>query len=222
MCAACTAPCAECSTSTDTCTKCVPGAGTGGDPYLYLDSATDRCVETCPAETYADRADDASNPRCLACGSDCKLCGATADECTQCNHVDTDGKYLTGTTCVLPASCPTGEFGNADIKWNPVCERCVSPCVTCTSRTVCTKCEVGGTQKYLHPSDGSCVEDCPATYYEDIVLVGDNPRCLPCADDCSLCGSTADECTQCNHVDVDGKYLSGTTCVEDCPGGEWG
>lgn len=234
VCTACIAPCIECSTDGDTCTKCEAYAD--ADPKRYLEPTTDTCATTCVDTYWPNHTDDASAPVCSPCNAPCLHCDTSGDHCTRCaSSVGlAEGvaiKYLDSVAGACVEECPVRFFEDLNDPTNPICSPCIAPCWHCsTDGDTCIKCEPSGAAEpvmHLNTVDDTCVEACPETYYENIVLDADNPRCLPCDANCFWCGTTATECTKClptDTADLDPVlYLDavGHACVEDCPGTFW-
>lgn len=137
------------------------------------------------------------------CTSPCKQCSSSKTSCLSCLPApntlisyDSDSK-----TCVQ--TCPTGKYNDA----NNFCQKCVSPCATCTTNTSCLSCTTG---TWL--SGTSCVTVCPDKSYND-----SSGLCTACVGPCDKC-TTVSACITC----LTG-YLSGTSCVpaNNCPAGTY-
>jgi hypothetical protein len=120
-------------------------------------------VRECPdIGVYAHYEGDVSNPKCVACDSNCMLCKPDGDgtECSQCPHIDVAGQYLSDPdkdgfgTCI--DDCPAGTYGDSSSKWNPKCVPCDSPCLECGASTSdCTKCgPIDDARRFLSEEEG--------------------------------------------------------------------
>ena len=86
------------------------------------------------------------------------------------------------------------------------CDKCQSPCLTCTSSNFCTKCE--SNSSYLYK--GKCNIDCPIGYIKNISSIA----CDKCSPQCQICKNTTDNCIKC----INGFLLDGR-CLNSCPDG---
>lgn len=137
LCASCVPPCYTCSSATS-CLSC---------SYNYLLNST--CLSACPVGYYKDEA----TLTCLACLPSCYTC-ASASSCTSC----LSGCLYSG-SCL--SSCPSLQFFRQTSSNGSFCScvQCIYPCSTCTSESVCLTCLEG----YYY--NGSCLIQCPTTYY---------------------------------------------------------
>ncbi|KCV69803.1 TKL protein kinase [Fonticula alba] len=209
--------CKPCDPLCDTCTG--PGPAGCTSCRLYLVSAVDRCLASCPAGMD----DPPSFPGPCACPVACNQCLFPAEDLVECtchsDHARAAGAPLHEpcepcaaecAECSLPdnsqactacpasrwllngtclGTCPPHHFPS-----NSQCLRCDASCKECTSASTCTSCPEG------YFLDGSKCHRCHAT-------------CASCVDSLS--------CTGC----PDGLLLPSAgpdtgLCVDVCPAGE--
>lgn len=115
-CRACDSSCATCTGYATNCLTCPTGSiFYNGACYAACPVATVNgvCTNVCPGGTYL------SGTSCLPCGSSCRTCFGTANNCTSC----TSG-LSSGGVCI--DSCPTGTFASSGF-----CTACDASCRTC-------------------------------------------------------------------------------------------
>ncbi|XP_041465657.1 proprotein convertase subtilisin/kexin type 5-like isoform X2 [Lytechinus variegatus] len=236
--------CFSCHSSCETCNgggimDCTRCKQLGGETYYLLEGA---CVHYCPAGYFKYDRDSSLIHTCELCDDSCKTCtGSGIDECIDCE----DGLEKQGARCLEPSSftcdvencdeclngnnvcqlCITGFYldggtceggcpdGKVPISNTRQCELCHPTCRTCAvSPDQCTSCNTG---YFLDDLDSLCLTQCP----EDTYVNQDN-ECILCDDKCASCvGPGPTQCTICYEMD---EFLSGTSCVRDCPVGQYG
>jgi proprotein convertase subtilisin/kexin type 5 len=147
-CEKCSTGCLSCVNSTFTCTAC--------QASYYMLNLTSQCVQNCPTGLYEDPIQGV----CIGCILPCLGCTGTPTNCTICQ---TGSLY--NNSCV--PNCPDAYFS-----YNSVCETCPIGCITCTSLTRCTECDV-----LYYSLDNACITSCPSQ--KAIVI---NKTCTPCTD----------------------------------------
>lgn len=174
--------CATCSTTTSACTSCSSG-------YYLLGNT---CLTVCPSPYVPSTTVNS----CENCSTACKTCSGSATTCTSCSAP----LKLFGSTCI--SDCSAGYYVYTSTSGDQ-CLRCSSPCLNCSSSSVCTSCQTG---YYFY--NGACLLACPAFTYASATTP---PTCLPCSSACTSClnGSSCLECQQ-------GYYLSSGVCVSAC------
>lgn len=233
-CAACPAPCSDCSSSS-LCLACQPG--------YFLNGAN--CVKQCPDQTFKDTSGWRCQPchsSCLSCRapgpSDCDLCqGGAAPVGGQCPGVTCPlGQYfdvragacsvcdISCMTCFGPtsldcSSCYRGFFLDEDSSCvdrclpgsfsNPVigvCENCSPNCLLCADSTDnCVSCSKHGHTPFLH--QGKCWSECPDGYFES-----EEGACDPCVAPCQTCDGGSSQCLSCS----EGYFLEDRACRLNC------
>eukprot|EP01016_Furgasonia_blochmanni_P023328 TRINITY_DN251_c0_g5_i1.p1 TRINITY_DN251_c0_g5~~TRINITY_DN251_c0_g5_i1.p1 ORF type:complete len:2505 (+),score=375.87 TRINITY_DN251_c0_g5_i1:195-7709(+) len=179
-CNPCSFSCLQCTNAT-VCTQCSSG-------YSLTSGA---CTTNCSAGTFpvlglSSTGQTAVN--CQQCDSSCLTCKDQPSNCLSCN-----GTYLlqdSQSKCIT--TCPPGTFPNVTnlSSTNPgSCNKCVDPCLECTSNTntSCVNCKIGF---FLHKQ--SCMKECPPGTFKNY---GDF-TCAPCHASCAAC-ERPDECTAC-------------------------
>lgn len=155
----------------------------------------------------------------FTCEDPCLACQGTALTCTSCKS-DSCCPYFWSNQC--NSTC---QIGKVDIDGSKVCVSCSNKCLTClASIDNCTSCLEGGTYPFI--MDSTCVSQCTApksiVYKRTCVSVcplsatvqiGD--ECLDCAQYCTKCENTIDNCTECQL----GKFNYNNSCVSECPSG---
>ncbi|KAL4482617.1 hypothetical protein ABPG73_021277 [Tetrahymena malaccensis] len=105
----------------------------------------------------------------------------------------------------------TQSFGIRDILM--ISQNCKDNCEACNQQGVCTKCQ----QNFMfQESDNTCHKnnECSYGHYSD----SEQNKCLKCHSQCKTCrGPQQDQCLSCQN----GKYLSESKCVEQCPVGSF-
>jgi len=173
------------------CKSCQPGDGTKcltchtGNFLLNGD-----CVSNCGAGLFADSRDGKCNP----CSGDCVTCVGTSTNCLSCKAPKM--MIAAGGACV--DKCPIGQAVRTknNIK---VCTFCINNCRTCQDETLgCTSCYLPGYTLYRQ----SCLPDCPAGEYKDMVLFAD--------------GYDGFQCQACSEGDIGFR----PECTVICPAGQ--
>lgn len=95
------------------------------------------------------------NNVCTECRSPCKNCDTSPDSCSLC----VNSTYLLGKSC--NSECGDGYFGDSV---SGTCEKCISPCLTCSSLTKCNSCIKTATNNIYY--NGECISACKSGYYE--------------------------------------------------------
>lgn len=200
-CFKCHEACTDCYGPNDyECTKCSPGYFLNEKQCVKCEygckncTSTTKCIE-CNEGFYLTR------DNCVHCNEGCKSCPSGVDKCTECltgfYESNRDGNIVSCSMC--PEDCVScSQSDSGDIVCNncydgfylknEICEKCSSPCETCTSEKVCKTCIKG----HLLGSDSSCSSVCSSS--------------------CATCENTPDSCTSCK----DGFILNGTVCLQ-CP-----
>lgn len=160
-CLKCSSNCSAC-VSTTSCTSCTNGT------RLYQG----RCVSNCPVGTYQ------SENTCINCNiSLCRQC-SNATNCITCDPYS--GAFLADGLCIF--NCPTGTYRSmAEAR----CLPCASTCSICVNSSFCVTCKSG-----LALFQGSCVQSCPAGFYNDSGI------CKGCPSGCFVCNSVQ-SCSAC-------------------------
>ena len=85
QCTACTAPCLECATNADDCTKCYAwdDGDYGTKALLTADGGTGTCVADCGTGKWENHG--GADPVCADC-TGCAECGTSATDCTKCTY----------------------------------------------------------------------------------------------------------------------------------------
>lgn len=201
QCVGCDSSCNRCTgpLATD-CLTCTSGS---------LLSSNNSCISSCPTGQYS------LNHVCYYCISSCASC-TSASVCTSCQKVAGQPYYLDSSgTCVV--ICPTGTYADVSL----TCISCTSPCVTCSGGTsLCTSCDSGSATPYLNYGAFICSAACPDGQYAP----SSSFNCQPCNSNCLTCSSTSTNCLTCGLSLSSGLplYLSGTTCLANCPFGSYG
>jgi proprotein convertase subtilisin/kexin type 5 len=91
------------------------------------------------------------------------------------------------------------------------CNACVSPCASCTTVDQCITCATGFYLISTNPPNQRCQNSCPNGYFANSIT----RTCDQCIGSCYSCSSAANLCTACNGT----NYLSGSSCVINCPDG---
>ncbi|XP_031505761.1 uncharacterized protein LOC116268094 [Nymphaea colorata] len=208
LCTACPAGCAQCSLASGSvaCSLCSSVSGV----QFYLSGTS--CVSSCGSGKYGG-INSSLQPVCLSCVSPCNDC-LSATACTSCST----GVLVFGTnTCT--SQCVFGQYADT----TTTCANCNSNCASCSSSaTSCTSCiSISGSKAYLH-TDNTCYVNCPTGTYSSVVN-GAN-LCVACPTGCDTCSYTLGSvtCSKCKTVSSTNFYLSGTSCVQKCPGGTYG
>ncbi|KRW99236.1 Insulin-like growth factor binding protein, N-terminal [Pseudocohnilembus persalinus] len=139
-----------------------------GEPCLSCDTA-DIC-NLCK-DTYYLHQDN-----CNQCSYQCQNC-SSEQICTSCP----DNSYrIPGEKCL----CEQYYFDNG---YDPICQPCKFPCLTCVDQeNICLTCD----GEFREPSTCQCIDG----YYE----TSDN-ICEPCDSNCSTCETTSDNCLTCKY-----------------------
>ncbi|CAD8044013.1 unnamed protein product [Paramecium primaurelia] len=142
-CLQCVSPCKTCNSSTS-CLSCV-------DQIPILFYYNNQCNTECPENQVPE------NGTCINCRQPCKSCKTTPDTCYSC----LSNTYLSGNNCF--SVCDDGYYADTTIN---ECKQCISPCLKCSSLTICITCLQTQINKIFH--DGNCISSCPTGYYESI------------------------------------------------------
>lgn len=207
LCNACPTGCATCSLVSGSvkCTLCTAVAGTS----FYLSGNS--CTSNCGNGKYGGL-DGSGNPACLSCVAPCANC-LSASSCLTCAT-----GYLISGTAICTTLCPYASYFNGSTS---LCEVCSSSCASCSAFSTCTSCGlITGVQSYLH-SDSVCYTTCPTGYA--ITTANGAHLCLSCPTGCASCSLVTGTvtCTLCQQVSTINFYLSGGTCVVNCPAGTY-
>jgi hypothetical protein len=100
----------------------------------------------------------------VVCSTQCQLCSLVSTNCTSCYAAQ--NRYLISNICV-----PLSGYYESGTDISPLC---VSPCITCSSLTICSTCVVG---YFLNSSNNcqSCIK------YHPQCVACDNVTCLQCS-----------------------------------------
>lgn len=143
MCGKCGNSCLTCAGNATSCTSCT------SDYRHFLG----RCVAKCTEGQYLE-----GDGQCKPCHPSCHKChGGSESSCTECGTKDVNQVlFLHGGEC--KASCPSGFFGDKDLK---ECKPCNSACSSCAgpSPSGCVSCSKGYYR--LGAPVGACVTSCP-------------------------------------------------------------
>lgn len=107
---------------------------------------------------------------------------------------------LPNNTC--ESNCLTGTYNLSNI-----CVSCPVNCTTCDS-TGCITCNAN---TYLFGKQ--CVDICPYGYYMDEL----NIKCELCQSPCLYCSIKSNNCSLCDKLSINNKYLHINTCINKCP-----
>lgn len=85
--------------------------------------------------------------------------------------------------------CPNESYLNNTLR----CRSCEAPCLYCSDRITCTKCDSQSNARFLH--QGNCMNECPSGY-----TPVDNV-CIQCQSPCSTCSlGEIQSCTSCDNT----------------------
>lgn len=183
ICYACVSPCLTCTSAT-LCLSCIID--------YYNNNFTCVNASSCPSGTFPN----ATAHNCDYCSNNCTTCSMISSNCTSCSSP----LFLYNDSCV--SSCPTGMFQNGTL-----CQTCVSPCLTCTSATVCLSCSTNFYTNF------TCViaSLCPSGTFGNTTSL----RCDACSNNCTTCSGLSNNCTSCSSP----NFYYNNTCVSSCPVG---
>lgn len=133
----------------------------------------------------------------MPCASPCLTCSYLTNNCTSCAI-----NYYHNGICI--GVCPVSHFANATSKR---CDKCISPCSTCSNSTACLSC-LPSTNTYYDSSTMQCVSICPTQYYRN----NTNYTCIACVPPCVTCTSHT-ACLTC----IASTYLYNSRCNTNCP-----
>ena len=174
---ACDASCTTCSGALST--QCLSCAGS-----LYLNTASNSCLSTCPNGTYKNT----TTHICTSCHSSCTTCSAgTSTDCLTC----TVPLYYQTSTKQCVSTCNNGQYPAPTP--TPLCTACYSSCTTCSggASNQCLSCS--GTL-YLNTGTSTCLSTCPNGTYKNT----SNNVCTACDPTCTTCsGGGASLCLSC-------------------------
>lgn len=200
-CDSCDGSCQTCSGPAATqCLSCSTGS---------LITSNFTCPTSCPDGSYS------LNKICYSCLSSCATC-SNISHCTSCQSVAGQNYYLDANNkCVI--NCPSGTYADAN---TATCIGCTSPCVNCIGSNLCTSCLSSSATPYLNYGDNSCSAACPAGQFAKASTY----ICLLCNSNCLTCSGTSTTCDSCGLSLSSGlqMYLSGTTCLANCPSNTFG
>ncbi|XP_028273367.1 proprotein convertase subtilisin/kexin type 5 [Parambassis ranga] len=161
------------------------------------------CLPACPSHTYRH----ATTGDCEDCDASCLTCfGPNADSCTSCR----EDQRLDGHGHCVPSAnkCSPHQYADQDGECHPChkyCHRCSGPgkahCLSCNPRHLLL--------------NGTCVDVCPAGYYEE----ESGQKCEACHASCQSCvGKRSHECLTCKaHL-----FREGKECMETCQHSHYG
>jgi len=138
------------------------------------------------------------------CTSPCQRCSTSPTICLSC--LPSPNTYIIyfslNNTCLN--GCPTGYFTNSTI-----CSICVSPCLTCSTISMCNSC-VNGT--WLYSGNNTCSNSCPSGFYNE-----SSGNCTTCVSPCATCLAFS-SCLSCST-----NYFTNFSCVNGslCPNGTY-
>jgi hypothetical protein len=183
----CDFPCLTCQADQGYCLSCIKD---GAFKYL-LDG---KCLSKCPpGYSILDN-------KCIKCDPSCQTCADNdINKCLTCspiypNYLPDESKCLT--------QCSEGYYLNQSSR---TCNRCISPCKTCSSETSCLSCNSGS---LFYRSQNQCLTLCP----NGITVISNN-ECVECDKNCKTCVTSTDKCTSCPTWLV----LHNNKCLSDCP-----
>lgn len=119
-CSSCQSPCITCS-GPSFCQSCI------GNNSIFLGNGS--CLSSCPDGTISMNVSGVYT--CLACSSNCLTCISNINICTSCSNTS---QYLNNGSCLDSSLCPNGTFPNSA---NHTCQTCASPCMFCSSNSIC-------------------------------------------------------------------------------------
>ena len=201
-CQSCATNCIQCTLYTN-CTQC--------SSTTYLSNG--QCLSACAAYQYLLSSIVNNNVvnTCVNCTLPCDRC-TNATNCTHCV-----ANYYVDVNSACVTDCGTNYYASTT-------GSTIGKCVPCAD-THCLYCTVNGCQQcdnayYLYgyiksnSSNGTCVNNCPPTYYADIT--SNPPSCKLCTiSHCLKCNIT--NCLQCqtNYSILNANNTS--QCVSSCP-----
>ncbi|KAM9793224.1 proprotein convertase subtilisin/kexin type 5 [Syngnathus typhle] len=161
-----------------------------------------QCVTACPARTFLV---DVTG-ECQECDVSCLTCvGPLVGSCSSCREgqrLESHGLDARGYCVPSDDECSPHEY--ADERGD--CRPCHKNCRRCSGsgKTHCLSCK----QRHLL-LNGSCVDECPTSFYADQSL----QKCQACHSTCQSCaGKHSHECLACKeHL-----FRHGNECVETC------
>lgn len=105
---------------------------------------------------------------------------------------------------VCLSSCPAQHYSSSE-----TCQKCVPPCLECSSFTVCLSCVT----PYLF-SSGSCIIQCPFGKVPSLNISTSVLTCQSCQYPCITCQSSPTNCTICAYT----YFLNqiNNTCISQC------
>ncbi|KAG7499791.1 proprotein convertase subtilisin/kexin type 5-like [Solea senegalensis] len=161
------------------------------------------CLPACSSHTYRDSV----TGECKDCDESCLTCaGPHAGSCTSCRA----GQRLEDRGHCVPSSNKC--FPQQYAEWDGECHPCHKYCHRCSgpSKTQCLSCNL----RHLL-LNSTCVDKCPAGYYEDET----GQKCEPCHPSCDTCvGKHSHECLTCKvHL-----FREGKECVKTCRQSHYG
>jgi hypothetical protein len=121
--------------------------------------------------------------------------------------------YPTDSKCYV--NCPSDSFKNTA---GGRCDLCDGSCNGCSgSALTCLSCAAN---YYRKIGSDECTNACGTGYYGDKLTV----QCTVCPNGCATCSMPVStiSCASCTTVGGSQYYLSGTTCVANCPSGTFG
>ncbi|XP_072564200.1 proprotein convertase subtilisin/kexin type 5b isoform X2 [Paramormyrops kingsleyae] len=187
-CVPCHADCASCDgPDVDDCNACL-------DPSAVRYKG--KCLPECPTSTFHDMDID----ECRDCDESCLTCsGPQAFACRSCRsdmRLDNHGH------CVFSTECPLRTYMDQEgrcLQCHAICQQCLGP-----GKSQCLSCNEG---HFL--LNRTCVEQCPAGFYEDM----EQRLCERCHQSCASCrGKHSMDCVSCKpHF-----FRMGRACMESC------
>ncbi|CAL8278916.1 unnamed protein product [Merluccius merluccius] len=188
-----------------TCLFCDgPGSNdcdTCSDPDTALHNGA--CLSGCPGHSYRD----ALTGECEECDASCLTCiGPHPGSCVSCRDRQRPDEH--GRCRPLANRCSPHQYSDRDGQCLPChkyCHQCSGP-----GPDHCSSCH----KKHLL-LNGTCMDECPAGYYED----DRGHKCDACHPVCLSCtGKHSHECVRCQaHL-----FRHGKDCVETCPASHYG
>lgn len=204
ICRACTVieGCSKCDDAS-TCTECA------NSYYLYDDSSTVTCLQSCPEGYYADSTFPSSCVECSTEIQDCYACSSNSI-CTECSNNFYLHSQAGSVGCVN--TCPDEYYNDSTSLWS--CKECssIDGCFLCSDSVTCTECS---TSKYLYTDENGtgCLDICPSGYYEDTASPWSCKNCNA-IQGCFECDDLT-ACLECS----ENMYLHEDGCLDICPAG---
>ena len=155
------------------------------------------------------------NDTACGIGGTCTDPTSAPNTCTACGTLTTLQSYLYPTDSLCYTNCPTDSWKNTGAG---TCDLCDASCNMCSGAiTTCLNCAA---TYYRIIGSQACTNDCGTGFYGDTGTV----HCTVCIDGCATCSMPGGvfQCDTCGTVGGVQYYMSGTSCVSNCPSGMYG